>query len=447
MITEFEFGSNMNSTLLFLFVCTLVFLFCLSAFFSASETAFFSLSPLQLRKIKNRHPKMEKTLNLFFSDTPQLLSTILVGNNLVNFAIGALMFFLMEGLVPEWSEILAIPLTTILLLLFGEITPKRFAINQAEWVTCHTIRPLRFFYRLFYPLSLPLTRISSSPLLKKTLLKQERTALNDDEIRSIVTESAHQGKLDHEEASLVDGIMRLSELKASDEMTPRIDIVGLDLDLPPEQWPEIVRNSNHTLLPYYRRSPDHIEGVLRTVVFLADPKHSIEKACITPLFVVPENIPLDKLLIDFQSKSNPFAVVMDEYGGVAGIITINDILEIISHPVRTTAQDEQSINRLNDTTWRVAGTTSLEEINRMTGLDLSADDADRISGWITFHLGGEIPKKNSSVIAQDCRVTVLGMRKHRIGSVLLERLNVPEENEDIEDFDELIESADTEEDA
>lgn len=399
----------------------LLFLFVLSAFFSGSETVLFSLSPIQVQRIRTRNAVAGARLENLLGNPALILSTLLVGNSLVNFTIASLSYVLIDSLIPHWSEAIAIPLVTVLLLLFGEVTPKRVAIRHAEHLAPLCSRLLAFWLWLLRPFNVVLT--GASHVFKKSL-RRERRALSNDELRTVVEVSEEQGVLDAEEASMVDGILRLSELKASDEMTPRVDMVGLDLDTPLDQQLEIARRAQYRHLPVYVRTPDAIDGFADAVQFLLDPAHDLRKATTQALFV-PENVSLDDLLVTMQRNGKHIACVLDEFGGTAGLITRGDILELITAPVVKNASGTgDSVRRLQGDTWLIEGSVSLEEINRQLNLALEADDADRLAGWITFH-AGRLPQVGQTVEAQGCRATVRRLRKRRIELVQLEILVHP----------------------
>jgi CBS domain containing-hemolysin-like protein len=400
-----------------------VVLITLSAFFSGSETVLFSLSPIQVQRIRNRNPVAGARLETLLSDPALILSTLLVGNTLVNFAIASLGYLVLDAITPTWGEALAIPIMTLTLLMFGELTPKRVAISHAERLAPACSRLLLFWLWLLRPFNLVLT--SGSRVFKKAL-RRERRALSNDELRTVVEVGEEQGVLDAEEASMVDGIMRLSELKASDEMTPRVDMVGLDLDTPLAAQLEVARKSRFRYLPVYVRTPDAIEGFVNTAQFLLGAARDARKAT-SPALFVPENVSLDDLLITFQRSGKHIACVLDEYGGTAGLITRGDILDLIAAPVAKRGEvDRPEIRKLGDEVWLIDGTVSLDELNRQLDLALEADDADRIAGWITFH-AGRLPQAGQSVEAQGCRATVRRMRKRRIDVIQLEVLERQEE--------------------
>ena len=407
---------------------TLFLLFVLSAFFSGCETVLFSLSPIQVQQLRERNQAAGQRVEKLMASPAMILSTLLVGNTLVNFAIATLGYLAMAQLLPVYyAKAVAIPLLTFMLLLFGEVTPKRLALQYAETLAPICSRLLLFWMWLLKPFNLLLN--AGSAVFKQTL-KCERRGLTNDELLTVVEVSEEQGVLDTEEAEMVDGIMRLSELKASDEMIPRVDMIGIDLDTSVEKQLQIATTAHVRYLPAYMRTPDAIEGFVNTAHFLLDPDHDVRKAMVPAQFV-PENMPLDDLLILLQRTGTHIACVLDEYGGTAGLITRSDILELVTDPVMSPTENARSmIQPLHHDVWLIDGTTSLEELNRTLDITLEADDADRMAGWVTFH-AEHFPQSGERVEAQGVRVTVRHIRRRRIETVYLEVLQ-RSEAEDIE---------------
>jgi putative hemolysin len=396
----------------------LAVLFSLSAFFSGCETVLFSLSPIQIQQLRERNLAAGQRIEQLMQTPAMVLSTLLVCDTLVNFAIATIGYLVIAAITPEYGKVITIPLITIMLLLFGEVTPKRLALQYAEVFAPAFSRLLLFWMWLLTPFNILLT--AGSAVFKQTL-KCERRALTNEELLSVVEVSEEQGVLDTEEAEMVDGIMRLSELKASDEMIPRVDMIGLDLDTPVEKQLQIASTAHVRYLPAYMRTPDAIEGFVNTARFLLDPDHDVRKALVPAQFV-PENMPLDDLLILLQRTGTHIACVLDEYGGTAGLITRSDILELVADPVMGPTENQRSmIQPLHHDVWLIDGTTSLEELNRTLDITLEADDADRMAGWVTFH-AEHFPQAGERVEAQGVRVTVRHIRRHRIETVYLEVL-------------------------
>ena len=387
---------------------TLPPLFVLSAFFSGSETVLFSLTGSQRARIRERNPKADARISRCLSDKAVLFSTLLVGNTFVNFIISTVGYCLFDNLGFDGSGLLALPVMTLLLLLFGEITPKRLALRYAEEVAPFCARLLWFWRTILSPFNFVL-RFTSRAFA--AALERERRALSDDELVSVMEAAAEHGDVTAADAQMVEGVLRLSELCANDEMTPRVDIVGYDIDLDESARAAALAGAKHSHLPVFRRTPDAIEGVIEMAT------GKIEDA----LFV-PETVTLDDLLATFAKSRKQLAVVLDEYGGTAGIITPNDILELIVGPgVFANPDEEPAIVRKGANIWEIDARASIDEINRALDVELEAEDADRLSGWVQFH-AERIPNDGQEIEADGCRATVLKRRRRRVTQVRLEVL-------------------------
>ena len=223
---------------------------------------------------------------------------------------------------------------------------------------------------------------------------------------------------------MVDGIMRLSEMTASDVMIPRVDIEGLDLEDSPADHLATARRTHYHYLPVYRGTPDAIEGLLDVPRYLLDPEHNLRQATFAALFV-PETIALDDLLITLQRNHLHIACVLDEFGGTAGLISRGDILETITGEILLGSEQESpEIQTLDENRWLIDGSTSLDEINHELDLELDAEGVDRIGGWVTAQ-AGRFLHAGEAVEAQGCRVQIRRLRKLRIEQVILERLVNP----------------------
>ena len=310
-------------------IFALFVLFVFSAFFSASETVLFSLTPLQVRRLKDRRPAVGARIAKWQEDPSRVLSTILAGNTFVNFAIADIGYLLIEQTGSRYAEVVSVSLFTLLLLMFGEIVPKQFALRHAERLAPWCAGALRAFLVLLTPFS---RLMVAGSRVFGNLLTRERRALSDDEMRTIVKSAAASGELDSEEASMVEGVMRLPDLYAHNEMTPRVHLVGVEASLPDAEKIAAAEASDYPYLPVYRRDMDHVEGFLDTERLLADPSRRVDDAVERPLRV-SEHEGLDDLLVKFMKTGRKIALVTDRWGGTAGIITRGDILELIVKPV------------------------------------------------------------------------------------------------------------------
>ncbi len=411
----------------------LLALIALSAFFSSAETVLFSLTGAQRARIKARSARADALISGVLADKAILFSTLLVGNTFVNFAIATIGYRLFARWIPGLSW-LAVPTMTVFLLVFGEITPKRLALKFAEPLAPPYAVLLRFWRTVMMPFNVVL-RFTSRAFAPA--LERERRALSDEELVSVLESAVAHGEVSAKDSEMIEGVLRLSELSANDEMTPRVDIEGFDLTRGEAACAAFARTAKHHYLPLYRQTPDAIERVL------ARETGAVEE----PLFV-PETVTLDDLLVTFAKSRKPLAVVLDEYGGTAGIITPNDILELIVGPgvFGSSANEEPQVTRKGANVWEIDARASLDEVNRALDVELEAEDADRLSGWVQFH-AGRIPHVGQEIAADGCRATVLKRRHRRVTLVRLEVLSRATDDDDaaiLAETDEAVER--TEED-
>ncbi len=411
----------------------LLALLVLSAFFSSAETVLFSLTGSQRARIKARSARADALISGALADKAILFSTLLVGNTFVNFAIATIGYRLFARWIPglPW---LAVPAMTVVLLVFGEITPKRLALKFAEPLAPPYAVLLGFWRAVLTPFNVVL-RFTSRAFAPA--LERERRALSDEELVSVLESAVAHGEVSAKDSEMIEGVLRLSELSANDEMTPRVDIEGFDLTRGEADCAAFARTAKHHFLPLYRRTPDAIERVLERET------GAVEE----PLFV-PETVTLDDLLVTFAKSRKPLAVVLDEYGGTAGIITPNDILELIVGPgvFGISANEEPQIVQKGPNVWEIDARASLDEINRALDVELEAEDADRLSGWVQFH-AERIPHVGQEIEADGCRATVLKRRHRRVTLVRLEVLSRATDDDDaaiLAETDEAVER--TEED-
>lgn len=400
-------------------IVALVLLFALSAFFSGSETLLFSLTPVERRKIRARDPKADAAIGRCLEDSAALLSTLLVGNTFVNFAIASIGYRMFAAHLSGVGGLVAIPAMTVLLLVFGEITPKQIALRRAEALAPKCARLLLFWRKAFTPFNAMLGSVSH---VFAGALQRERRALSDDELLSVLETAAEHGDFSSADVEMIEGVLRLSELSASDEMTPRVDMEAYDLDLPEAARVAGLAACHHRYLPVIRRTPDAVEGV-----------YDRKTGTIGDALFVPETVTLDDLLVTFRRSRKPIAVVLDEYGGTAGVIAPADILELIFGPQLAFGrkEDEPAIVRRGPNVWEIDARANLDEINRELGVDLDAADADRLSGWVAFH-AERLPHVGQEIRADGCRATILKRRHRRVTLVRLEVVKAPAAESDAE---------------
>ncbi len=405
-------------TLLTVFVALL----CCSAFFSSTETTFFSLNPLGLRRLSQKSPAAGSRIRDILNQPTQLLSTVLIGNTIVNVAIAAVGFSITERLIPRHSELVAMVVVTIVLIVFGEAGPKRVGLLLTEPLAILYAPAVQTLIRVATPLRALLEKLTQT--FEPWFRPRGRT-LSEEEFETVLEISREEGILNGDELAMINAIIRLEDLKASDVMTPRVDLIGIDLGDDPAAGVQRARKAKRKYLLLYRDQIDNVEGFLDVRRFLLDPEHRIDSARVDPFFV-PENSPLSHLLIQFQKEHQRIAVVVDEYGGTAGVLTRGDILEEITGEIYQELNKPRPLfQAAGPHRWLMDANFSLEDINRRLRLHLNAEGADRIAGWIATH-AGHVPEQDDVVETQGVRVTVLQTLKQRVTLVQIEKLETPE---------------------
>lgn len=389
-----------------------------SAFFSSAETAYFSVDPIQLRRIGARHPATAERLRAQLAAPTRLLSTILIGNTLVNIALANIGYALAEFWTPAYAEAVAIPGVTLLLIFFGEIGPKNLGLLYTSGLVRFYGPPLAFAERLLAPLRFALDLVSRR---LGHLFRPAGKTLSEEEFETVLDISREEGILNADELAMIKAIVDLEDMHASDVMTPRVDFIGIDLADPAVDPVAIARKSRRNFLILYREQFDEIAGFLDVRRFLLDPAHVLAAATLPPVFI-PESVPLNRLLVRFQKDKIRIAIVVDEYGGVAGVVTRGDILEEITGDIYNELSKPRPIfQSAGPYAWLVDANISLEEINRKLRLDLRAETSDRLAGWITEHLGS-VPKQDDVVETQGVRVRVMQTIRLRVTLAHVEKL-------------------------
>ena len=392
-----------------------------SAFCSSAETAYFSIDPIQLRRIGEKHPATGDRLRALLANPTRLLSTILIGNTFVNIALANIGYLLAERSFPAHAEAIAIPAVTLLLIFFGEIGPKNIGLLHTTAVVRLYGPPLAAAEHLLAPLRFVLDLVSRR---LAHLFRPMGKTLSEEEFETVLDISREEGILNADELAMIKSIVDLEDLHASDVMTPRVDFIGIDLADPAHDPVAIARKARRNFLILYRNQFDDIVGFLDVRKFLLDPAHALPPATLPPVFV-PESVHLNRLLVRFQKDKIRIAVVVDEYGGAAGVVTRGDILEEITGDIYNELSKPRPIfQSAGPYAWLVDANISLEEINRKLRLDLQAQTSDRLAGWITEHLGS-VPKQDDVVQVQGVRVRVMQTIRLRVTLAHIEKTDVP----------------------
>jgi putative hemolysin len=404
-----------------------ILLLVVSAMVSGAEVAFFSLSPTDLSDLSESGSKRSKLVLNTLRKPRRLLGTILITNNFVNVGIIIISAFIMRSTIelsgsPALEFIIQVVVVTFVLLLFGEILPKFYANQHSIRFAMFMVFPLRVFEKIFYPLSSFL--IFSTSIVNNRVKKKHNISMDDLSDALEIT----AGDID-EDKDILEGIIKFGNIDVSEIMKARTDVIAVDIKTKMSKLVEVVVESGFSRIPIYTGNPDSINGVL----FIKDLLPHLHKSdsfkwqsLIRPPFYVPENKKIDDLLREFQTKQRHLAIVIDEYGGTNGIVTLEDIIEEIVGEIRDESDIEEFIFRqVDDSSWLFDAKTPLIDFFKIVDVapDLLDDvkgDADTLAGLL-LEMKGAIPAKNEEFEVHDFKFKVESVDKRRIKEVLVIR--------------------------
>lgn len=402
----------------------IIFLFFLSGFFSCSEAALFSLNELHLHQMAKARSPFLSFIKRLLRYPRRLLITILAGNEAVNITISALMASVALDLFSEHGQYAAVMVATPLILVFADTVPKTFGITNP--VTCASfLSPfLEIFYRLLGPVVWLLEKIAGVfvGLFPKAMEAEKK--LTADEFRELIDTGRREGALEEVQRGLIHRVFLMNEQPASEIMVPRVDMFSLPVSLDLDEMEREITRYRHSLVPIYEEDRDNILGILPARA-LINCDRTRGKAGIKDLLIRPYFVPLERtvgsLLHDFRTRGIQMAIVVDEYGGVEGLVTLEDIVEILFSDV----YDEHGLRselkkRLTENSWLVSGGLTIDELVEMTGIPISADEIDTVGGLV-FHLFGKVPLRGEEIVSGAYRFRVEQMRRARIMKVLITR--------------------------
>lgn len=386
----------------------------MSAFFSGSETALFSLTRFQVRKLSTTHPRQATVVRRLLSSPRRTLITILTGNMLVNVAASSMVSMFFISIFADTGVGLGIGLMTFLLLIFGEITPKTYAVHHALKISIISAIPLDLLAKVFFPIRQLLIRLTNIFMrLITSRTGQTEPYLTEKELRTMITVGQKEGVIEEDEKEMIHAVLEFGETEVSEIMVPRVDMIAVEVTSEKEGLMQLIRQSHHTRIPVYEETIDNILGVIYTKEFLLDSSQDLH-TYIRPIIFIPETMKLDDLFLEFQSKKKNIAIVVDEYGGTSGLITMEDILEeIVGEIYDEFDKPEEEIKKIARRTYLVKGGVGLRDLNEELDLDLPLDDADTLAGFLLEHLG-RFPRPKEKISSEKADFIVESIKKNRI---------------------------------
>jgi len=407
-------------------------LLLLSAFFSASETAIFSANKVKIRHLAEEGNKQALLMRRLLEQPGRAISTILIGNNVVNIGATALATVLAISFFGGSGAGIATAVMSVLILIFGEITPKTLAARRAE---DYSLRISRYIHRLGKILA-PLIYIFN--LFTNVLIKlldgsnKENQFITEEELRMLVNVGEEEGFIDEDEREMIDSIFEFNDTLVREVMVPRIDIDAVNVEETLENVVKLVMRAGHSRIPVYDQTVDDIIGVIYAKdllqIFFEPAREKTDlKKLMRSAYYVPESKKVRDLFAELRKEKVHMAIVLDEYGGTAGLVTVEDVIEEIVGDIQDEYdREEQAIEQLGDGSFLVAARTSIGEINEAMEMALPDDEFETISGLV-FHNLGSLPYEGQELKIGDLHIKVEKIIDRRIGKLHLRKMTQGEE--------------------
>ncbi len=404
----------------------LVALFVLSAFFSGSETALFSLSRVYLKKIENSTQGSSKRIIRLLKTPRHLLITLLLGNTFVNMAISSLATLwalkysgLSNHLSPGSIVTIQIIVTTLLLLIFSEILPKLVALATATLWSQAASMPLVVLGTVFYPLIWVFDKFGKLVSQKHRVDSHLGSRFTSEEFQNLIhSESSSRSLEDHEKRMIV-GLFRFKEAEISEILVPRVKIVGIERSSSIEELKDLILESGFSRIPVYNETIDDIIGIVNVKDLLLYPERKTISELLRPAWFITENMKIQTLLNQFKSRKMQFAVVVDEYGGTSGIITLEDIMEEIVGDIRDEYDHDEvpEFVKQDDDTYILSGMYNIRQFNHEFSTDIDPDQYDNLAEFLLENFN-HVPAENEQFLLEDkILLTVLEADEKSIISV------------------------------
>jgi CBS domain containing-hemolysin-like protein len=421
-------------------------LILLNGFFVAAEYALVTARRTRIIELHHQGNRRARAVLRITSDPPQFIAAMQLGVTLTSLGIGALgEHALSKAFDSFMATVLAVLLAYLILTFFhvvlGELVPKGLALGHAEGAALWVSAPVRAFFALFAPFVWVLRKATDVVLHLLGLESPgaEREPLSEAELRMLLSRSSAEGEIEHEEQQMIDKVFVFGDKDAADVMVPRPEVVAISVEMPPEQALAEVLDSPYTRYPVFRESLDDIVGVLHVRdLFTAVHDRGIAavriEEIVRPAYIVPETKDLASLLQEFRRTNNHFAVVVDEYGGMAGICTLEDLLEEIVGEIEDEFDvPEEQIEQVDDDTYRIDGMFPIDEFNERFNTDLPDEDFHTVGGFVFGQLG-RAPEPGDDVSFNGLRFDVLEVEGNRIEKIAVEFVERPEPRRAVEDL-------------
>lgn len=415
-----------------LFIILIIF----SGVFSSIETAYLSVNKIRVRTLAEEGNIKAKIVEKLLSNSDRLFSSILVGNNLVNIGASSLTTAFVISVFGDTAQWVAIAtgFVTLLILIFGEITPKTFATKNADAVALASARFVQFVYNIFRPIVFILNIVTGGILRLLGVDKNQSPTMTEEELKTIVTVGHEEGVLEEQEKEMIHNVFEFSETEIKEVMTPRIHVESVGDDCTFDELAELFKNVQYSRYPVHSESFDEIVGVLNVkdlFFYKGDTNNFNIKDYMRDPYVVYEFHQVSDVFASMRKEHATLAVVLDEYGVMSGIVTFEDIVEEIVGEISDEYDDieETLVEKISDREFVIDGSISLNDVNTSLETDFNSEDFESIGGLV---LGacGNMPEVGNEVVIDNVHFVVKAMHKNRI-----DKLHVTIQNEEIEEIE------------
>ena len=388
-----------------------------SAFFSSSETALTSINTFKIRQMEKNGVKNSHILKKLVDNITKVLTTILIGNNIVNIVTTTIATIFFTDVFGSKGAVISPIILTIVVLIFGEVTPKNIATANPERLSLKVAKPIRFFNIILTPLSFILGLITNS--IGKLFISDsgDNDRVTEEDLKTIVDVSEEQGVINNEESEMINNVFEFGNSDVSDIMTARTNMEAIPVDLPIDELKAFLKESNHSRIPVYGKNIDNILGILHMKDLVS---HMVQENdlslidCIRPAYYVYDNMHIFDLFTTMRGENLSLAIVIDEYGGTSGLVTIEDIVEELVGEIDDEYDSAyETIYKINEKEYLVNPSIHLNDFNDYFDTDLEEIKNDSIGGFVIDNLS-RIPNKGDSIKINNMTITVLQVNRYKI---------------------------------
>lgn len=403
-------------------IIALVFLVAMSAVFSSSETAITSVSKIKVRQLDQKDNKNAHLLKKLHDNMQTTISTILIGNNIVNIAASSIATILFTNIFHQNGALISTVVMTVFVLIFGEVLPKTIAQYKNKSVALKFSRFIYFLTLVFKPI------VKILNLLTRLIIKlfvgedEDSSTLTEEELKTLVEVSEEEGVLKNQETEIMINALELKETLAVDIMTPRTSMASVDIEDAESDLKEIIKNITYSRIPVYEDNIDDIIGVLHIKELahkiIEDDRDFKVRDILKPAFYAYEYIPVVDLFKQMRTKNISISIIIDEYGGTSGIVTMEDILEELVGEIDDEYDHEKEVTKLSDNEYLVDPEMRIDEVNERFDLDIQSDKFDSIGGFV-IELLDRMPKSKDEVEFENLKFVVVNVDKRKITQLMI----------------------------